>query len=244
VALPCPECRHTQWDSALNCNNCHCISVLRVLYFRHHRTDCLNASGYVICVPTCALPSYLCYVSLSCEHCLYTFTVVALTVCVHLMCAHLCPSIFSVPQVSEHACWSSAFYLEIVHAALRQRGHSTDLVSTVTGFGATGAALIPAVDKLTFIGSPSVGKLVMRQAAETLTPVVLELGGKDAAIVCDDCDFNQVRAPLCCTGLCRGLRLLDVCVGCMHFRTGVHVTPCVCLCALVCADFLSWFCLR
>jgi aldehyde dehydrogenase (NAD+) len=32
----------------------------------------------------------------------------------------------------------------------------------------------------------------MRTAADTLTPVVLELGGKDAAIVCDDCDFDQV----------------------------------------------------
>ena len=39
-----------------------------------------------------------------------------------------------------------------------------------------------------------VGKLVMRDAASTLTPVVLELGGKDAAVVCEDCDFDQVHA--------------------------------------------------
>lgn len=32
----------------------------------------------------------------------------------------------------------------------------------------------------------------MRTASETLTPVVLELGGKDAAVICDDCDFGQV----------------------------------------------------
>ena len=32
----------------------------------------------------------------------------------------------------------------------------------------------------------------MRDAAANLTPVVLELGGKDAAVVCDDCDFDQV----------------------------------------------------
>lgn len=35
--------------------------------------------------------------------------------------------------------------------------------------------------------------MVMRAAADTLTPVVLELGGKDAAVICDDCDFSQVR---------------------------------------------------
>lgn len=72
-------------------------------------------------------------------------------------------------------------------------GHSPDLVQIVTGYGDTGAALVNSgVDKLTFIGSPGVGKLVMRAAADTLTPVLLELGGKDAAIVCEDCDFEQV----------------------------------------------------
>jgi acyl-CoA reductase-like NAD-dependent aldehyde dehydrogenase len=47
--------------------------------------------------------------------------------------------------------------------------------------------------QITFIGSPEVGKLVMRHASKTLTPVILELGGKDVAIVFDDCDYNQVR---------------------------------------------------
>lgn len=98
-----------------------------------------------------------------------------------------------VIKVSEHASWSSAYYAGIVKAALEQLGHDSALLQIVTGFGPTGAALINAgVDKVTFIGSPGVGKLVMRQAAETLTPVVLELGGKDAAVVCDDCDFDQV----------------------------------------------------
>lgn len=97
-----------------------------------------------------------------------------------------------VLKVSEHSVWSSQVYLQVVRAALRARGHSEELVQVVNGFGATGAALIPRVDKLTFIGSPQVGKLVMRQAAESLTPVVLELGGKDAAIVCDDADLAQV----------------------------------------------------
>ncbi|EGD79685.1 aldehyde dehydrogenase [Salpingoeca rosetta] len=98
-----------------------------------------------------------------------------------------------VLKVSEYASWSSRYYLSIVHAALRAVGYSPDLVQVVTGFGATGAALVNGgVDKVVFIGSPGVGKLVMRAAADTLTPVVLELGGKDAAVVCEDCDFGQV----------------------------------------------------
>lgn len=35
----------------------------------------------------------------------------------------------------------------------------------------------------------------MRKAADTLIPVTLELGGKDAFIVCDDVDVPHVRKP-------------------------------------------------
>jgi acyl-CoA reductase-like NAD-dependent aldehyde dehydrogenase len=42
------------------------------------------------------------------------------------------------------------------------------------------------------VGSTQVGKKVMAAAAERLTPVTLELGGKDAFVVCDDADLNQV----------------------------------------------------
>ena len=50
------------------------------------------------------------------------------------------------------------------------------------------------VDKIFFTGSPENGKKVMATAAETLTPVVLELGGKDPMIVCDDADLEQAVA--------------------------------------------------
>jgi len=39
----------------------------------------------------------------------------------------------------------------------------------------------------------------MKTASETLTPVVLELGGKDAAVICEDCDFDQA-VNLCMRG--------------------------------------------
>lgn len=91
--------------------------------------------------------------------------------------------------------------MDIVKKILVHCGHSPDLVQIVTGYGDTGAALVNSgVDKLTFIGSPGVGKLVMRAAADTLTPVLLELGGKDAAIVCEDCDFEQVS--MLCGRMC------------------------------------------
>lgn len=54
------------------------------------------------------------------------------------------------------------------------------------GSVAGGAFLEYGVDKLFFTGSVSVGKQLMKQAAKTLTPVSLELGGNDAMIVCND----------------------------------------------------------
>ncbi|MGY1833385.1 aldehyde dehydrogenase family protein [Geodermatophilus sp. SYSU D01180] len=64
-----------------------------------------------------------------------------------------------------------------------------DAFQVVTGDGSTGAALCRAgVDKLAFTGSGPTGRKVMAACAETLTPVLLELGGKDAMIVDDDAD--------------------------------------------------------
>ncbi len=65
------------------------------------------------------------------------------------------------------------------------------LVSHVTGLADTGAALCRSgVDKLAFTGSVPTGKRVMATCAENLTPVVLELGGKDPTVVAADADLD------------------------------------------------------
>ncbi len=64
------------------------------------------------------------------------------------------------------------------------------LVEVVTGDGVTGAALSSSdVDKIAFTGSPATARRILRAAADNLTPTVMELGGKDAMIVCDDADI-------------------------------------------------------
>jgi aldehyde dehydrogenase (NAD+) len=61
----------------------------------------------------------------------------------------------------------------------------------ITGYGETGAALCRSgVDKLAFTGSTATGKKIMAACAETLTPVVIECGGKDALIVASDADLD------------------------------------------------------
>jgi acyl-CoA reductase-like NAD-dependent aldehyde dehydrogenase len=66
-----------------------------------------------------------------------------------------------------------------------------DLVQVVIGAGPTGAALVDHVDMVCVTGSPETGRRVMERAARRLTPVLLELGGKDPMIVLPDADLDR-----------------------------------------------------
>jgi acyl-CoA reductase-like NAD-dependent aldehyde dehydrogenase len=57
------------------------------------------------------------------------------------------------------------------------------------------------IDKLFFTGSVTIGKQLMKIAAETLTPVVLELGGNDAMLVCADADLHRAASGAVWAGL-------------------------------------------
>ncbi|KAL4765313.1 aldehyde dehydrogenase family protein [Aspergillus foveolatus] len=50
----------------------------------------------------------------------------------------------------------------------------------------------PGIDKISFTGSTATGKKVMASASKTIKRVTLELGGNDAAIICDDVDIDKV----------------------------------------------------
>jgi acyl-CoA reductase-like NAD-dependent aldehyde dehydrogenase len=66
-----------------------------------------------------------------------------------------------------------------------------DVLGIVNGTAETGGALIDNVDYLQFTGSERTGKIVMKRAADTLTPVSLELGGKDPMIVLRDANVDR-----------------------------------------------------
>ncbi len=78
-------------------------------------------------------------------------------------------------------------------AILTEVGMPRGVVNVVPGFGETaGVELVrhPGVDKIAFTGSTSVGKVIMREAADTLKRVSLELGGKSPNIVLADADLE------------------------------------------------------
>lgn len=78
------------------------------------------------------------------------------------------------------------------------------LVNVVTGAGEVGANLVqnPDVGLVTMVGSAETGKAVMRGAADHLSPVLLELGGKNPNIVFPDADIEEAA-----TGAVGGMSL-------------------------------------
>jgi acyl-CoA reductase-like NAD-dependent aldehyde dehydrogenase len=85
--------------------------------------------------------------------------------------------------------------------ALVACGHSPDIVQSVVCWPAVADHLTshPDIAHITFIGSRPVAHHVCASAAKSLTPVCVELGGKDPAIVLDDlsnANFNRVASIL------------------------------------------------
>jgi acyl-CoA reductase-like NAD-dependent aldehyde dehydrogenase len=93
-----------------------------------------------------------------------------------------------VHKPSEVTPFSAVLLKELTQAA----GFPEDLYQVVQGDGETGAALIEAgVDKVSFTGSVATGRKVGETCGRNLIPVTLELGGKDAMIVCQDADLDR-----------------------------------------------------
>ncbi len=95
----------------------------------------------------------------------------------------------------------------------RQAEVPPGVVNIVTGDGSTGAHLVRAdgIDKVAFTGSTEVGKAIRRELAGRDIPLTLELGGKAANIVFDDCALDQAvegivngiyfnQGHVCCAG--------------------------------------------
>lgn len=76
-------------------------------------------------------------------------------------------------KVSEHASLSAGPMEDVFRRILAKRGHNPNLVQIITGYGQTGASLVESgIDKILFIGSPGVGKLIMRGASQSKTEVI------------------------------------------------------------------------
>lgn len=83
----------------------------------------------------------------------------------------------------------------VLLAELVRAQFSEDTVAILPGVRAQDFSTLP-YDHLIFTGSADAGRTVMRSAAENLTPVTLELGGKSPTIICDDYDIEAAAANI------------------------------------------------
>src|SRR3954471_19731392 len=75
---------------------------------------------------------------------------------------------------------------------MKESGLPEGIYQVAPGSGSEiGPVLVDLADMIMFTGSTEVGKSIMRRAADTLTPVSLELGGKDPMIVLRDADVER-----------------------------------------------------
>ncbi len=92
--------------------------------------------------------------------------------------------------------------MRCIDEIFRRIGLPRGVVEVVQGDGSTGAALSEAeVDKIFFTGSVATGRKVMAAAAKKPIPVELELGGKDAMIVCADANLERAARAAVWGGL-------------------------------------------
>jgi alpha-ketoglutaric semialdehyde dehydrogenase len=107
------------------------------------------------------------------------------------------PAVFcgnaAVVKPSEHTPASASFFAELALEA----GVPAGILNVVHGLGdEAGAALVahPDVDLVSFTGSAATGRAINEAAARRLAKTCLELGGKNALVVCDDADLdNAIR---------------------------------------------------
>ncbi|KAL3231082.1 putative aldehyde dehydrogenase-like protein [Nakaseomyces bracarensis] len=114
----------------------------------------------------------------------------------HNLMGPIIASIFTgnaiIVKCSEQVVWSSEYFIELVRECLKTCDVDPNIVQlcyclppTKDDDAANYFTSHPGIKHITFIGSQSVAKHILNCAAESLTPVVVELGGKDAFIVLD-----------------------------------------------------------
>ncbi|OJD21766.1 hypothetical protein ACJ73_06892 [Blastomyces percursus] len=110
----------------------------------------------------------------------------------HNLISPVISSIFAgnsiIIKPSEHTAWSSLYFGDLIRGALTSCGHPEDLVQTVVCLPKEADSLTShhRVNHIIFIGSRPVAHHVCKSSAKSLTPVTLELGGKDPAVILDD----------------------------------------------------------
>jgi aldehyde dehydrogenase (NAD+) len=96
------------------------------------------------------------------------------------------------------AAQETALDARVIAEAAAQAGLPPGVLNILAGDREAGAHLVshPGIDKVTFTGSTSAGRLIAETCGRLMRPVTLELGGKSAAIILDDADLDGTMQRL------------------------------------------------
>lgn len=114
------------------------------------------------------------------------------------ICIKLAPAIAAGCTVVIKPSEISAIQTQILTECFHKAGLPAGVINVVTGRGdivGTALSLHPDIDKIAFTGSSSIGKLVAKQAIETMKRLTLELSGKSPNIILEDADL-QTAIPM------------------------------------------------
>ena len=109
---------------------------------------------------------------------------------------HMIPALAAGNAVVQKPSEANPLIGDLIADLFCDAGVPDGVVQMVHGYGETGSALVDEADVICFVGSPRTGRRIMERASHSLTPVVLELGGNDAAIVCEDVDLDLTAQGL------------------------------------------------
>ncbi|TGZ81846.1 Aldedh-domain-containing protein [Ascodesmis nigricans] len=124
----------------------------------------------------------------------------------HNLMGPIISSIFAgngiIVKGSEQTAWSSQYFIQVVKGALLACGHDPELVQSIMCWPEVAPHLTshPSIAHITFIGSRPVAHHVARSASKTLTPLCIELGGKDASIILNDAKNLKTLASIMMRG--------------------------------------------
>lgn len=81
----------------------------------------------------------------------------------------------------------------LLHELMMEAGIPENVVQIIIGGREAGAAIVasPDIDMIVFTGSDATGKAIARSAADNLTPITLELGGKSPQVLFEDADIDR-----------------------------------------------------
>lgn len=101
-----------------------------------------------------------------------------------------------VVKGSEQTAWSSNYFIDIVRGALEACGHDPNVAHAITCWPETADYFTShrGIAHLTFIGSRPIAHQVAKSASKALTPLCIELGGKDPAVILDHPDGRTMSS--------------------------------------------------